>query len=157
VVTMTTESPSPEGLTLWRFIHIKEENKRSGGREWMTNAECRNYPNHMFFPRDTFLAGGRKLTSEQAVRSRSLTRLAIAICFTCPVRQECLVTAVVNNEPAGIWGGHTTGYRRNKLRPRLVAASKRAYRASRDPVYTDWLHTTSIGLGRISATGDWAQ
>lgn len=151
-----SEHPNPEGLTLWRFIQIKEEQKRPDGRDWVLDAECRSYPNHMFFPRDTFLAGGRKLTSDEAVRARYLTRLAMAVCMSCPVRQECLVAAVTNSEPAGVWGGHTASYRRNKLRPRLVSASKKAYRQSRDSVYTDWLHTTSIGLSRVTGSHDWA-
>lgn len=152
---MANPHSQPEGLTLWRFIQIKEEQKKPDGREWMQQAECRSYPNHMFFPRDTFLAGGRKLTSDEAVRARHLTRLAIGVCLSCPVRQECLVTAVVNNEPAGIWGGHTTGYRRNNLRPKLVAAARRAYRQTRDTIYTDWLAITS--LGRVTGHHDWAQ
>lgn len=31
--------------------------------------------------------------------------IAVGICFTCPVRQECLQEACDKKEPYGIWGG----------------------------------------------------
>jgi hypothetical protein len=34
-----------------------------------------------------------------------LTALYRAICAGCPVRRECLITALIAGEPWGIWGG----------------------------------------------------
>ncbi len=35
------------------------------------------------------------------------TKKAIKICESCPVQQECLNYALVNNENFGVWGGKT--------------------------------------------------
>jgi hypothetical protein len=38
---------------------------------------------------------------------------AIAICNSCPVKLQCLRTAVANNEEFGIFGGKTPDERKN--------------------------------------------
>jgi WhiB family redox-sensing transcriptional regulator len=39
---------------------------------------------------------------------------ALAICEECPVRQECLQTAMADRNLFGVWGG-TTGVERRRL------------------------------------------
>lgn len=34
------------------------------------------------------------------------------LCSGCPVRTDCLLTALANNEPAGVWGGTNPSQRR---------------------------------------------
>jgi len=52
---------------------------------------------------------------------------AIAVCEACPVRVECLVTAMVNGERYGVWGG-TAERTRRSLR-RLLSRSARTMAA----------------------------
>lgn len=40
---------------------------------------------------------------------------AKAICRVCPVREECLETALAIKEPYGIWGGLTEQERRERI------------------------------------------
>lgn len=39
----------------------------------------------------------------------------------CPVRRDCLVYAIVNNEEYGVWGGYSERERRNRRRMFLAA------------------------------------
>lgn len=34
------------------------------------------------------------------------------VCWSCPVRRECLAYAIENNEPYGVWGGYASRARR---------------------------------------------
>jgi len=43
---------------------------------------------------------------------RNLISKARALCNTCPIQVECLMTAVNNQEEHGIWGGLTSKERR---------------------------------------------
>jgi WhiB family redox-sensing transcriptional regulator len=52
---------------------------------------------------------------------------AIAVCEACPVRVECLVTAMWNGERYGVWGG-TAERTRRSLR-RLISHSFRTIAA----------------------------
>lgn len=64
---------------------------------WMDQAECKGMDPDIFHPD----------------RGESKAA-AIAICNTCPVKEQCLEHAVVNHED-GVWGG--TGYReRQRIR-----------------------------------------
>lgn len=51
---------------------------------------------------------------------------AIAICLTCPVRAECLTTAMVLRDEFGVWGGTTPNMRRKLrgVRPHGTASSE---------------------------------
>lgn len=48
-------------------------------------------------------------------RSRHEAAAAKKLCSLCPIRQECLEMALINNEIHGIWGGTSPNDRR-KLR-----------------------------------------
>ena len=45
---------------------------------------------------------------------------ALALCEDCPVRQECLRTALADSNLSGVWGG-TTHAERRRIRRRRVA------------------------------------
>jgi WhiB family redox-sensing transcriptional regulator len=49
------------------------------------------------------------------------------LCLSCPVRRECLDTAVANREPAGVWGGHLF------VDGRIVLHKRRRGRPPRQP------------------------
>lgn len=68
-------------------------------REWRSHAGCRSVPREVFFPVNT------RITSQE-------TRAALAICRLCPVREQCLASAIDNREYYGIWGGTTEVMRR---------------------------------------------
>ena len=65
-------------------------------------------------------------------------RLMKRMCGECPVREKCLDHAMVNQEPAGIWGGMTTREREEhksaweKRHKTDLEALKRTYRLSRN-------------------------
>lgn len=70
--------------------------------EWIENALCRTHPEpDLWYP-------------DNPGRSNEHFR-AIAICRTCPVRENCLEHALSNDERTGIWGGYGER-RRRKLR-----------------------------------------
>jgi WhiB family redox-sensing transcriptional regulator len=66
---------------------------------WRDSAACLSVPRSVFFPVNT------RSTSQE-------TRAALAICRSCPVRAECLNSAINNREYYGIWGGTTEATRR---------------------------------------------
>jgi WhiB family redox-sensing transcriptional regulator len=43
-------------------------------------------------------------------------REAKAVCKECPVRRECLIAALTERHPDGIWGGFTTRERQRILK-----------------------------------------
>lgn len=60
---------------------------------WEKQALCRGKDNEIFFPEEAQQMTAKKI------------KMAKAICKGCPVRAECLFTAVSNDEKFGIWGG----------------------------------------------------
>jgi hypothetical protein len=66
---------------------------------WAAHGACRWHPEIDFFGKPW------KLSAAQAV------------CFSCPVREECLAYAMEWEEPDGVWGGLTPAQRR-ALRPK---------------------------------------
>ena len=72
---------------------------------WVKNAECSdpNIPVDIFFP--------------ERGRNNNIAR-AQRICARCPVREECFVHGM-NNDERGIWGG-TTGRERRQLKMRQI-------------------------------------
>ena len=73
--------------------------------EWRVDASCLGSDPDIFLP----LGRVSVASIEQAK----------AICNTCLPQAECLEFAIVNNEPAGIWGGKTTVERRQIRSARL--------------------------------------
>lgn len=47
--------------------------------------------------------------------------VAIGICQSCPVIDECLTFAITNQETSGIWGGKTPEQRRRFIRAHNIA------------------------------------
>ncbi|MGH8937160.1 MAG: WhiB family transcriptional regulator [Acidimicrobiia bacterium] len=66
---------------------------------WMERAACRGMDPALFFP----------LSDEEA-------EAGLAVCRTCPVREECLEYALEARERYGIWGGTTERERKRILR-----------------------------------------
>lgn len=66
---------------------------------WAEQASCAGIDSEMFYPE---------------LLSPANAALAIRVCQSCPVRQECLHHAIENNEQYGIWGG-TTVMERQKI------------------------------------------
>lgn len=77
---------------------------RTAERPWLTQAACANTPTTLFYP-------------ERGEHHSA----AIAVCNTCPVKNECLQWALDNNETFGVWGGTTASERRRIQRGRPVA------------------------------------
>ena len=72
---------------------------------WRREAACRDSDTNLFFPDSDNDAGP-----------------ALAICASCPVRDECLEFALSTNQPDGVWGGATETQRRRLRRRRRQAA-----------------------------------
>ncbi|OQW34556.1 MAG: hypothetical protein A4E20_11085 [Nitrospira sp. SG-bin2] len=53
-----------------------------------------------------------------------LNKKAKEICFKCPVIGACLTSALINDEPNGIWGGHTKA-ERDDYRPTFLQHHKK--------------------------------
>jgi WhiB family redox-sensing transcriptional regulator len=87
-------------------------------QDWYRDAACRGLNDDRFFP----------LTED----SRSLDFVRRAYCNTCPVRQECLDTAMAVGE-SGYWGGTSTAERRalskNRSRAKCPLCLGRSVRA----------------------------
>lgn len=87
---------------------ITDSNSNAEDEErWWTRANCLGADPDMFFPE----------------RGAS-TREAKAVCFACPVMDECLEYALNNVEKFGIWGGRSERERRVIRRERNVARRK---------------------------------
>lgn len=74
-------------------------------RSWREDAACRTLDTAIFFP-DTEEESGP----------------AVAVCASCPVREECLEFALLTRQDDGIWGGLTETERRRLRRRRQEAA-----------------------------------
>jgi WhiB family redox-sensing transcriptional regulator len=66
-------------------------------RGWRDEAACRDENPELFFPLPSNTADERR---------------AKAICWTCPVREDCLADALTTGASEGIWGGLTDEERR---------------------------------------------
>lgn len=71
---------------------------------WHDRAVCAQTDPELFFP------GKGELSKSKTAKQ---------LCFTCPVRLQCLEWALANDERWGVWGG-TTGYERSSLRDKRV-------------------------------------
>lgn len=71
---------------------------------WREQAACQHVIPDLFYPQPT---------------DTVIVRQAKQVCSTCPVKLECLETALRDGEQFGIWGGLTAEERRQLLRKRL--------------------------------------
>jgi WhiB family redox-sensing transcriptional regulator len=70
--------------------------------DWPKRAACRDKPHGWWFP---------------SVGTNPLR--AIAICETCPVRDECLEFALNTKQEHGVWGGMTPDERQSSRRTKV--------------------------------------
>lgn len=70
-------------------------------KSWFNKGLCKDHDTNLFFAET-----GENLK----------TRKAKTICSGCPVRLECLVYALENKEPFGVWGGTTYRQRGRMMR-----------------------------------------
>lgn len=71
---------------------------------WRDHAACRGADPELFFPAPP-PAGRGKAVREALALAEVSTREAKAICDRCPVRRQCLQSAMERGERHGIWGG----------------------------------------------------
>lgn len=64
-------------------------------------------------------------------QNESDQREALAYCDGCPVRERCLLTAVLLGEEYGIWGGTLEGERRSIIRQARLPRRLRRWLATR--------------------------
>lgn len=76
--------------------------------DWRHDAACRGLAHRYFDPWDA---------DERAEQPNAT---ATQFCETCPVKRECLIAAIENDEESGVWGGLT-----RRQRKMLVRARKR--------------------------------
>jgi len=98
-------------------------------RPWLEDAACKHLDTNIFFPG----RGGQ-------------LGLARKICYSCPVRQQCLDFAVENHETRGVWGGTSERERRLMNHDRLSQLA--AKRAIRIPTRTPPVCGTDAGYHR---------
>ena len=75
--------------------------------KWTREASCKEEPTTTFYP---------------APGDVEKLRRAKSICKECPVRQECLTSALETGERFGIWGGKSARERSLILRARRLLA-----------------------------------
>ena len=85
--TMKTMDDAP-GLDLLAVPLLEE-------KPWAAFAACTGGEGMTFFP-----------------QSKAEEQAALAVCATCPVREDCLDHALATNERFGVWGGTTEKQRR---------------------------------------------
>lgn len=76
---------------------------------WRANAACVGEPTAMFFHDSLSLRTGNTFARERALQHQPV-RDALALCDLCPVKTDCLNTAMAaengyGNQRHGIWGG----------------------------------------------------
>ncbi|MDH3190921.1 MAG: WhiB family transcriptional regulator [Acidimicrobiia bacterium] len=79
--------------------------------DWKDRAACIGYPDELFFPIGEI--------------NESQIEMALEICASCKVTEECLEYALESNQRAGIWGG-TTESERKSLRRKWMAERRRS-------------------------------
>lgn len=69
---------------------------------WMDDAECHNYSNELFYPKES-----------RGIGYAAAVAVAKEVCGSCPVRSKCLDYALKTDQQYGIWGGTTIRDREN--------------------------------------------
>ena len=78
--------------------------------EWRGRRACKDVDPSVFYPYN--------LDTDEPLETEETSAEAKAVCFVCPVREECLEEALYEKEQRGIWGGMTTPERNNVIRQR---------------------------------------
>jgi WhiB family redox-sensing transcriptional regulator len=73
-------------------------------RDWRDDAYCIDMPSHIFYGK-----------TEDSMTAAEIA-YAKTVCARCPVRRDCLIYALKNQEPYGVWGGFATFERRTALK-----------------------------------------
>lgn len=73
---------------------------REGDRDWRHRAACHDLDPELFFPVGVRLDAMRQ------------TKLAQAVCHSCPVQRECLTWAMDSGQEYGVWGSLSENQRR---------------------------------------------
>ncbi|MGH2810522.1 MAG: WhiB family transcriptional regulator [Actinomycetota bacterium] len=76
---------------------------------WQDKASCKGMDPILFFGPEN---------PESVKEKRDREEEAKEVCYTCPVKRECLEYALAAREAYGIWGGHTELERKALLRRR---------------------------------------
>lgn len=79
--------------------------------DWRHRAACRDEDPELFFP----VSDATTPVNVQQIGE------AKAVCWRCPVKDECLSWALASGQDAGVWGGLTETERRKLKRQRAGA------------------------------------
>jgi WhiB family redox-sensing transcriptional regulator len=90
---------------------------------WQSEAACRGMDASVFFPTE-------RVDRSDTNAARLLYRDARTICFTCPVRTQCLDNALINGDvDYGMFGGLAPTQRKQLLRQQPPHGTLHRYRA----------------------------
>lgn len=79
------------------------------------DAACKNKDVGMFFVDEGPI-------SDSSIRNNIIK--AVSLCNLCPVQDQCLMTAVNNDEEFGIWGGFTSKERKKMFGKKNISNKK---------------------------------
>jgi len=96
------------------FVHLRDERAY-----WMRHGLCRGADGYDFFP--------QSMTTTAAAR-------AVSLCNSCPVQEDCLRYAMVNDIEYGIWGGLSPRARRE-----IGTSQSRGSRETETKTYTAYM------------------
>lgn len=77
--------------------------------DWYDQAACKGMNPEIFFPERGEASEARK---------------AKRVCEKCPVKRQCLQTAIINKETRGIWGGLSGRRLRFAIRTRSIPCTE---------------------------------
>lgn len=96
--------------------------------DWHADASCLGMPEHVFF--------GEQDEEGRSQFTLSQIKNAKTICYSCPVLEKCLETALINRERFGIWGA-TTARTRARIQRMLESGERTLERVIKDYVVRD--------------------
>ena len=116
--------------------------KPANSLEWQRNALCarpdnRKYINH-FFSQD--------FSEKYAAKN---------LCFSCPVRSQCLQWALEHRQIWGIWGGKDEVEIRRALSVSYLGEETRRRRYPNCPYCTARPHKLDTSIAQLDTTGRW--
>lgn len=81
---------------------------------WQSNALCGDINDINFFAMED-LEESESYDSDALEQAELETSLALSVCTNCPVKRECLQSALDNKDRFGVWGGNTSNDIRKAL------------------------------------------